>query len=335
MSTNFTFGPFVLDGQRGRLLRGGRPVAVSSKGLRLLEALVGSPGQTLTKTELMQAAWGDTAIEESNLSVQIAALRKQLGPISEGGDWITTVPRVGYRFVGLPAREPMESTAEPKALSAEHRPWIAVLPFVNLSGEREQEYLADGITEDIITALTRFRWLFVIARNSSFAYKDRSLDAKQIAQELGVEYLIEGSVRKSGQRMRISAQLVEATSRKHIWAERYDLELTDVFAVQDEIAERVAGAIEPELLKTEGAQAAARHTGNMTAWDIVRRGTWHFHQVTRENHHKARELFRQAAKLDRELPEGHLWLGRVNAAWSLMAGRTIVLPTCGRARKRP
>jgi TolB-like protein len=313
MSTDFTFGPFVLDRQRGRLLREGRPVAISSKGLRLLEALLGSPGQALTKTELMQAAWGDTAIEESNLSVQIAALRKQLGPISEGGDWITTVPRVGYRFVGLPAREPMESTAEAKALPVEHRPWIAVLPFVNLSGEREQEYLADGITEDIITALTRFRWLFVIARNSSFAYKHRSLDAKQIAQELGVEYLIEGSVRKSGQKMRISAQLVEATSGKHIWAERYDLELTDVFAVQDEIAERVAGAIEPELLKTEGAQAAARHTGNMTAWDIVRRGTWHFHQVTRENHHKARELFRQAAKLDPELPEGHLWLGRVNA----------------------
>lgn len=313
MSTDFTFGPFVLDRQRGRLLREGRPVAVSSKGLRLLEVLLGSPGEVLTKNELMQAAWGDTAIEESNLSVQIAALRKQLGPVSEGGDWITTVPRVGYRFVGLRARETMESIAETKVLPTEHRPWIAVLPFVNLSGDREQEYLADGITEDLITALTRFRWLIVIARNSSFAYKHRSLDAKQIAQELGVEYLIEGSVRKSGQRMRISAQLVDATSGKHIWAERYDLELTDVFAVQDEIAERVAGAIEPELLKTEGTQAAARHTGNMTAWDMVRRGTWHFHQVTHENHQKARELFRQAAKLDPDLPEGQLWLGRVDA----------------------
>ncbi|OKO68295.1 winged helix-turn-helix domain-containing protein [Bradyrhizobium sp. AS23.2] len=313
MSTDFTFGPFVLDKQRGKLLREGLPVAISSKGLRLLEALLGSPGRVLTKNELMQAAWGDAAIEESNLSVQIAALRKQLGPISEGGDWITTVPRVGYRFVGLQAKEPMENIAQATTLPAEHRPWIAVLPFVNLSGEREQEYLADGITEDIITALTRFRWLFVIARNSSFAYKHKLLDAKQIAQELGVEYLIEGSVRKSGQKMRISAQLVDARSGKHIWAERYDLELNDVFAIQDEIAERVAGAIEPELLKTEGAQAAARHTGNITAWDIVRRGTWHFHQVTCENHRKARELFRQAAELDPELPEGHLWLGRVNA----------------------
>ncbi|WP_210164194.1 winged helix-turn-helix domain-containing protein [Bradyrhizobium sp. Ec3.3] len=145
----------------------------------MLEALLGSPGQVLTKNELMQAAWGDAAIEESNLSVQIAALRKQLGPISEGGDWITTVPRVGYRFVGLQAKEPMESIAKATTLPAEHRPWIAVLPFVNLSGEREQEYLADGITEDIITALTRFRWLFVIARNSSFAYKHKLLDANR------------------------------------------------------------------------------------------------------------------------------------------------------------
>ena len=153
----------------------------------------------------------------------------------------------------------------------------------------------------------------MIARNSSFAYKGKSIDAKQVAQELGVEYLLEGSVRRSGQQIRISAQLVDATSGKQIWAERYDLELTEVFAIQDEIAERVAGAIEPELLKTEGAQAAARHTGNMTAWDLVRQGTWHFHQVTRENHLKARELFRQACKLDPELPEAHLWLGRVSA----------------------
>lgn len=314
MSTEFAFGPFVLDTQRGKLLQQGRPVAVSSKGLQLLEALLASPGRVQTKTELMRAAWGDAAVEESNLSVQIAALRKQLGPTADGGDWITTIPRVGYRFVGLPAQGPTEE-AETRSppIEREHRPSIAVLPFANLSGEKEQEYLADGITEDIIIALTRFRWFFVIARNSSFAYKGKSLDAKQVAQELGVRYLLEGSARKSGQHIRISAQLVDATSGKHIWAERYDLELTEVFAIQDEIAERVAGAIEPELLRTEGAQAAARHTGNMTAWDLVRRGTWHFHQVTRENHLKARELFRQACKLDPELPEAHLWLGRVNA----------------------
>jgi len=315
MSTGLAFGPFILDTQRGRLRREGRPVAVSSKGLRLLEAFLAAPGEVLTKTELMRRGWGDASVEESNLSVQIAALRKQLGPTADGGDWIMTVPRVGYRFVGQsPQEQPAKSAAatQPPAEQA-HRPSIAVLPFANLGGEKDQDYLADGITEDIITALTRFRWFFVIARNSSFAYKDKPLDAKQIAQELGVRYLLEGSVRKSGQRIRISAQLIDAASAKHIWAERYDLELTEVFAVQDEIAERVAGAIEPELLKSEGAQAAARHTGNVTAWDLVRRGTWHFHQVTRENHLKARELFREACRLDPDLPEAHIWLARVSA----------------------
>ena len=315
MSSNLTFGPFILDRQSGRLLREGRPVAVSSKGLQLLGTLLGSPGRVMTKTELMQAAWGDAAVEESNLSVQIAALRKQLGPTPDGGEWIATTPRVGYRFIGLPGTAPAESAGASETSLAERqdRPSIAVLPFANLSGEKEQEYLADGITEDIITALTRFRWFFVIARNSSFAYKGRSLDAKQVAQELGVRYLLEGSVRKSSDRVRISAQLVDAISANQIWAERYDLALTEVFAVQDEIAERVAGAIEPELLKTEGAQSVARHTGNMTAWDLVRRGTWHFHHVTRENHLKARELFRQACKLDPEVPEAHIWLARVSA----------------------
>ena len=188
MSADFAFGPFILDRNHGRLLREGRPVAVSSKGLQLLEALVGSPGQVLTKTELMRAAWGDAAVEESNLSVQIAALRKQLGPAADGADWITTIPRVGYRFVSPPLKETIERIAEPKGppTDREHRPSIAVLPFANLGGEKEQEYLGDGITEDIITALTRFRWFFVIARNSSFAYKHKSLDVKQIAQELGV-----------------------------------------------------------------------------------------------------------------------------------------------------
>jgi TolB-like protein len=272
---------------------------VSSKGLQLLDALVASPGRVFPKTELMRAHGADSAVDESNLWVQIAALRKQLGPNADGGDWIVTVPRVGYRFVGLPGQKQVERTPEDEA-SAERarRPSIAVLPLANASGEKEQEYLAGGITEDITTALTQFRWFFVIARNSSFAYKGKSIDAKQVAQELGVQYLLEGSVRSSGQQIRISVQLVDAASGKHIWAERYDLELADVFAIQDEIAERVAGAIEPELLKTEGVQAAARHTGNMTAWDLVRRGTWHFHQVTSENHLKARELFRQACKLE-------------------------------------
>jgi TolB-like protein len=310
MSTKLAFGPFVLDGERSTLAREGRPVPISGRGFALLRALLAAPGRVVTKAELIKAAWSDAAIEESNLSVQIAALRKQLGPAPEGGEWISTVPRTGYKFVGQIAAQP--ATDRP-LISPEDRPSIAVLPFTNLGGEKEQEYLADGITEDSITALTRFRWFFVIARNSSFFYKGRSLDVKQIAHDLGVRYLLQGSVRKADGRVRISAQLIDARSGNHLWAERYDLELTEVFAIQDEIAERVAGAIEPELLKSQGAEAAARHTGNMTAWDLVRRGTWHFHHVTREHHLRARELFREACKLDPELPEAHIWLARVNA----------------------
>jgi TolB-like protein len=256
MSTKLVFGPFVLDTERSTLTREGRPAAISSRGFDLLKALVAAPGRVVTKRDLMQAAWADTAIEESNLSVQIAALRKQLGPAPDGGEWIATAPRAGYRFVGEIAAQP--ATDQP-LITPGDRPSIAVLPFTNVSGEKEQEYLADGITEDIITALTRFRWFFVIARNSSFVYKGKSLEVKQIAQELGVRYLLGGSVRKAGGRVRISAQLIDARSGNHIWAERYDLELTEVFAIQDEIAERVAGAIEPELLKSQGAEAVASH----------------------------------------------------------------------------
>ncbi|WP_167771690.1 adenylate/guanylate cyclase domain-containing protein [Bradyrhizobium niftali] len=263
-----------------------------------LEGLAEPGGICISQTVLNHAR-GKFAFEVEDLGQQ--ALKNIVQPIHV------------YRVLLNSSRGRTVTGSSESPLALPDKPSIAVLPFQNMSCDPEQEYLADGITEDIITALTRFRWLFVIARNSSFAYKHKSLDAKQIAQQLGVEYLIEGSVRKSGQRIRISAQLVEATSGKHVWAERYDLELTEVFAIQDEVAERVAGAIEPELLKTEGAHAAARHAGNITAWDLVRRGTWHFHQVTRENHLKARELFRQACKLDPELPEAHLWIGRVSA----------------------
>ena len=266
------------------------------------------------KPLLIDAAWPGTVVEESNLSVQIAALRKLLGPPSGGGEWIATVSRVGYRFVGASDSGEQDAKAgSDRRAALTLRPSIAVLPFTNVGGDKEQEYFADGITEDIITTLARFRWFFVIARNSSFIYKANPIDAKQVARELGVRYLLQGSVRKSGQRVRISAQLIDATTGAHIWVERYDLEMTEVFAIQDEIAERVAGAIEPELLKSEATLAAARHTGNMTAWDLVRQGTWRFHQVTRPTHRQARELFREACRLDPHLPEAHIWRARVSA----------------------
>jgi TolB-like protein len=318
-SRRIEFGSFTLDMDHGSLLRDGRPVAVSSKGMLLLHALVRSAGAPVGKARLMEAAWPGLAVEESNLSVQIAALRKLLGTMEDGSDWILTVPRVGYRFAVLPRNErPIDNPADQHAIS---RPAIAVLPFTIGTDSRDKEYLSDGITDDIITALMRFRWFRVVSRGSSFAFKGRIADSRQIARDLGARYLLEGSLRHSSDRLRVSAQLVDAETGGQLWAERYDLQLAEAFAIQDEISERVAGAIEPELLRTEARLATSRHTGNVTAWDLVRRGTWQFHKVARDSHYAALKLFRQACSIDPDLPEAHIWLARVSAgrvayAWS-------------------
>lgn len=193
------------------------------------------------------------------------------------------------------------------------KPSIAVLPFANISGDTEQEYFADGLTEDLITALAKFHWFFVIARNSSFSYKARALQVQQIGRELGVQYVLEGSTRKSKDRVRVTAQLVEAETGHHVWAERYDRDLADMFAVQDEIVDRVAGAIEPEMLRTETSRPQHRMAENPTAWDLVFRGMWHFYRVTREDHRRARDLFRKAVAAAPDVAEGHTWLSRCNA----------------------
>ncbi|RVB61238.1 adenylate cyclase, partial [Mesorhizobium sp. M7A.F.Ca.CA.004.06.1.1] len=230
--SRFAFGPFVLDPGAGTLLRNDVPVAVGYRGLSLLAALVGRPGEILGKAELMDAAWPGTAVEEGNLTVQIAQLRKLLGPVGENGEWISTVPRVGYRFTG--AVEQL-GEAKRKSLPLPDKPSIAVLPFVNFSNDPEQDSFVDGLTEDLITDLSRISGLFVIARNSTFAYKGKAMDVREIAGDLGVRYLLEGSARRAAGRVRINAQLVDAVSGDHLWAERFDRGLDDIFAVQDEV----------------------------------------------------------------------------------------------------
>ncbi|MFQ5784422.1 MAG: adenylate/guanylate cyclase domain-containing protein [Alphaproteobacteria bacterium] len=178
------------------------------------------------------------------------------------------------------------------------KPSIAVLAFDNLSGDPDQEYFADGIAEDIITALSKFRWFFVIARNSSFTYKGKSVDVKQVAEELGVRYVLEGSVRKTGSRVRISAQLIDAATGNHVWAERYDRELADIFDLQDEMTATIVGAIEPELGTAERDRAKRKPPDNLDAWEQYQRGLWHFWRYTREDADEAERLFQSAIDLD-------------------------------------
>jgi adenylate cyclase len=181
------------------------------------------------------------------------------------------------------------------------RPAIAVLPFDNLSGDPEQEYFVDGIAEDLITRLSSWRWFPVIARNSSFVYKGKAVDVKKVSQELGTRYVVEGSVRKAGDRVRISAQLIDASTGGHVWAERYDRELREVFALQDEITEAIVASMWPELRRFERDRAARKEPQDLDAWDRVQRGFWHFYQSTRQDNRKARSLFESAAELDPHL----------------------------------
>ncbi len=178
------------------------------------------------------------------------------------------------------------------------KPSIAVLPFVNMSGDPEQEYFSDGITEDIITELSRFRSLFVIARNSSFHYKGTSPKVQDIGRELGVAYVVEGSVRKVGNRVRITAQVVEAASGNHIWAERYDRDLEDIFALQDEITQTIVGAVEPELSAAERERAARKPPGSLDAWETYQRGLWHLWGFTKDGMAEAQRVLRRARELD-------------------------------------
>ena len=213
-------------------------------------------------------------------------------------------------------------------LALPDKPSIAVLPFSNMSGDPEQEYFADGITEDIITALSHHRWFFVIARNSTFVYKGRAVDVKQVARELGVRYILEGSVRRAGQRVRITGQLIEAETGNHLWAERFDRDMADIFAIQDEITQSVVGAIEPEMLLIEGKRALRKSVGNLDAFDCCMRAMWHFSQLTPEHHEQAAAMLRQAIALDPNLAQAHMMLarilvGRTMYGWSSDPGKDI------------
>jgi len=194
---------------------------------------------------------------------------------------------------------------ERPALALPDKPSIAVLPFQNMSGDPEQEYFADGMVEDIITELSRIRWLFVIARNSTFTYKGHAVAVKQVARELGVRYVLEGSVRKGGNRVRVTAQMIDATTGAHIWAERYDRDLSDIFAVQDEITASVAGVIEPALAEAEQQRVLRKPPERLDAWEAYQRGLWHFNKYGPEENQTAQTFFRQAIALDPNFAPGH------------------------------
>jgi TolB-like protein/DNA-binding SARP family transcriptional activator len=302
MAARLAFGSFVLDPGAGTLLRDGVPVPIGYRALKLLAALAGRPGEVLSKSELMDAAWPGTAVEEGNLTVQIAQLRKLLGHAGDAGgpEWIATVPRVGYRFAA--AVERLGENPR-QALPLPDRPSIAVLPFASIGTDPEQESFADGLTADLITDLSRNPGLFVIARNSVFAYKGKAADVRTIAGDLGVRYILEGSARRAGGRVRINVQLVDAASGEHLWADRFDRGLEDIFAVQDELAARIVEA----LLGRLAVPPPRRRPSSIEAYDLCVRAR----KLMDDSPQAAREahlMLTRAIELDPDYAGPYRWL---------------------------
>ncbi len=253
------FGPFRLEPATGRLLRDGAPVQMGHRALALLGVLAEASGAVVAKSALMDRVWPGIAVEEGNLTVQIAALRRAMGTDKDGRDWVLTVPRAGYRLV---------MAAEVTRVDPHVRPNIAVLPFQDIGGARQGDYFADGVVEQIISALSRFREFAVIARNSSFVYRGRESDLAMVATDLGVRYLLTGSVQRAGQRLRISAQLVEAESGTHLWSDHFDGTQSDVFDFQDRITEAVVSLVAPQIRAAELVRVRRERPDSTEAYDI-------------------------------------------------------------------
>ena len=331
----FLFGECTLDADTRELRRAGRVVHLEPQVFDVLVHLINRRDHVVSKDELVAMVWHGRIVSDSTLSSRVNAARQAIGDSGEEQALIRTIARRGFRFVGdlranpsTPARDasmpapaidkqqPIEGwhahaddngrrSSGPPELALPDKPSIAVLAFTNLSGDPEQEYFADGIAEDIITTLSKSRWLFVIARNSSFTYKGRAVDIKQVARELGVRYVLEGSVRKAGNRIRITGQLIDAATGTHLWAERYDRDLSDIFALQDEITASVAMAIGPAVAQAERERVARKPTENLDAWEAYYRGLWHFLKQTPEENQLAKPFFQRAIDLDPNFAPGY------------------------------
>ena len=343
----FLFADHTLDIDRRELRCGSKPIAIEPQVFDLLVYLVQNRDRVVSKDDLIASIWHGRIVSDSALTSRINAARNAIGDSGKEQKLIRTIARKGLRFVGAVrtqtnGAEPTQTATPPSdeiheeprpALPLPDRPAIAVLPFTNMTGDPAQEYFSDGISEDIITALSKLRWFFVIARNSSFIYKDKAVHMKQIAEELGVGYVVEGSVRRGGERVRITAQLNDVATGSHLWAERYDRDLADVFAVQDEITEAIVAAIEPQLYAAENFRAKRKPPDSMDAWDLVMRALSHYWRVTRQDNVVAQALLEKATAIDQNYGQalGVLAATHTFSAHMGWADMAIVTPIAERA----
>jgi len=302
----------ALDAQARELRRDDALVPVEPQVFDLLVYLICNRTRVVSKDELLQAIWHGRIVSDSALANRINAARTAVGDDGEAQRLIRTLPRKGFRFVGEVAEGPpaTKSIIQVGAqLSVPDQPSLVVLPFADMSAAQNEGHFAGGITEDLITELARIRWLFVIARNSAFVYKSRIVDVKQVSRELGVRYVLEGSVRRSGRRLRINAQLVDATSGVHQWAERFDRAAGDIFAIQDEITASVAAAVEPNVLASEGIRTNSLSSLDLSAWELVARAQSDFWRLTQPDHETAIACLRKAIEQSPQYAPAHALMG--------------------------
>jgi TolB-like protein/Tfp pilus assembly protein PilF len=311
MNASYRFGRFELQPAAQRLIVDGEPATLGPRAFDLLVALVERAGQLVSKAELLDVVWPGLVVEENNLQVQVSALRKILG-----ADAITTVAGRGYRFtLSLEHAEPPQMSPPPAKLPVPTNtdlPSIAVLPFINISDDAANEYFADGLSEELLNVLSKIRGLRVASRTSAFSFKGAKVDIPTVAQKLNVATILEGSVRKAGSRVRITAQLVHVATDSHLWSETYDRELEDIFAVQDDIARSVVNEMRTALMREPGnapasarvvaeVQAAAKgRSKNAEAYRLYLQGSFFMNRYTGEDMRKAIDYFRRALDLDAE-----------------------------------
>jgi TolB-like protein len=306
----YSFEDFVFDTDQRELRRGARLIPLQPQVFDLLQFLIANRLRVVSKDDLIAAVWGGRIVSESALATRINAARIALGDSGNEQRLIKTLSRKGVRFVGevrekAPVAAPGEASGAKPAFALPQRPSIAVLPFTNMSGDPEQDYFADGITDDIITALSYWRWLFVIARNSTFVYRGRNVDVRQVGNELGVRYVLEGSVRRSADSVRITAQLVETRSGAHLWASRYDRALDDLFKVQDDITAAISATVEPEIGASERDLSRRKPPESLGAWELYQRGTWHLLRHNLPDSTEAEAFFQRSITLDPDFAPPH------------------------------
>jgi adenylate cyclase len=321
------FEGYTLDIARNSLRTADRKVALRRKSFELLRYLAENPDRVVTKGELLKAVWPDVVVTEESLTHCVSEVRQAIGDSKQ--TIIETVPRRGYRFAATVSRTVTNAGASPSATAEVmgapsgsdagqglDRPSIAVLPFANLSGDPQQDYFSDGITEDITTELSRFSELIVIARNSAFQYKAKAVDVRQVGRELGARYVLEGSVRRSGDRMRITAQLIDAVTGAHRWAERYDRELVDVFAVQDEVARAIVAILAAHVTRAEIERVLLKPPAAWEAYDYYLRGAeaffLHTNRRTKTSLYDSRRLLEQSLAIAPDYARAAAMLSRTH-----------------------